>query len=75
MKIQEAKEYVADKLKVSVIDLTDSVIMNEIREDLQLGAVSPLPMGAKGIEAKFRIAELLGIDINCVHRFKDKTSI
>lgn len=65
MRIQEAKAYVADKLKIGVSDLTDPVIMAEIREDLRLGDVTPLPGCAKGIEAKFRIAEVLGIDINC----------
>ena len=74
MKIQEAKEYVAGKLKVSVSDLTDPVIMSEIREDLQIGSIIPLPECAKGIEAKFRIAEVLGIDINCVQRFRAITS-
>jgi dimethylamine--corrinoid protein Co-methyltransferase len=74
MKIQEAKEYVAGKLKVSVSDLTDPVIMSEVREDLGLGSVNPLPGCVKGIEAKFRIAEVLGIDINCVRRFKAVTS-
>ncbi len=74
MKIQEAKEYVAGKLKVSVSDLTDPVIMSEIREDLQIGSIIPLPECAKGIEAKFRIAEVLGIDINCVQRFRAVTS-
>lgn len=74
MKIQEAKEYVAGKLKVSVSDLTDPVIMSEVREDLQIGSIIPLPECAKGIEAKFRIAEVLGIDINCVQRFRAVTS-
>ena len=72
MKIQPAKEYVADKLGVSVPDLTDPVIMTEVRDDLQIGAMTPLPGCAKGIEAKFRIAELLDIDIGCVRRFRDK---
>jgi dimethylamine--corrinoid protein Co-methyltransferase len=74
MRIQEAKAYVADKLSIAVSDLTDPVIMTEVREDLQIGAVTPLPGCAKGIEAKFRIAEILGIDINCVQRFKAKTA-
>jgi dimethylamine--corrinoid protein Co-methyltransferase len=74
MRIQEAKKYVADRLRIAVSELTDPVIMGEVREDLQIGAVTPLPGCAKGIEAKFRIAELLGIDINCVQRFKDKIS-
>ena len=72
MKIQQAKDYVADKLGVSVTDLTDPVIMTEVRDDLQIGVMTPLPGCAKGIEAKFRIAELLDIDIGCVSRFRDK---
>ncbi len=72
MRIQEAKKFVADRLRIAVSELIDPVIMGEVREDLQIGAVTPLPGCAKGIEAKFRIAEILGIDINCVQRFKDK---
>ena len=72
MKIQEAKEYVASKLKVSVSDLADPVVMSEVREDLDIGRVNALPRVAKGIDAKFRIAELLGIEINCVNKFKDR---
>jgi len=74
MRIREAKKYVADRLRIAVSELTDPVIMTEVREDLQIGAVTPLPGCAKGIEAKFRMAEVLGIDINCVQRFKDKIS-
>jgi dimethylamine--corrinoid protein Co-methyltransferase len=72
MKIQQAKDYVADKLGVSVPDLTDPVIMTEVRENLQIGVMTPLPGCAKGIEAKFRIAELLDINIGCVKRFREK---
>ncbi len=72
MKIDEAKKYVADKLSVSVADLTDPVIMTEVREDLDIGSISPLPGCAKGIEAKLRIAEVLGIEINCIRRMKNK---
>jgi hypothetical protein len=71
MRIQAAKRYVAGKLGIAVSDLTDPVIMAEVREDLQIGALTPLPGCAKGIEAKFRIADVLGIDINCVRRFKN----
>ena len=74
MKVQEAKKYVADKLKVGIGELTDPVIMTEVRDDLQIGAMTPLPGCAKGMEAKFRIAEVLGIDINCVKRFSEKIS-
>ena len=72
MKIDEAKKYVADKLSVSVPDLTDPVVMTEVREDLEIGSISPLPGCVKGIEAKLRIAEVLGIDINCIRRLKSK---
>jgi len=72
MRIEEAKSYVADKLNVSVSDLTDPVIMTEVREDMDIGSVTPLPGCAKGIEAKLRIAEILDIDINCIRRLKQK---
>jgi len=72
MRIDDAKKYVADKLNVAVSDLTDPVVMTEIREDLDLGVVTPLPGCAKGIEAKLRIAEVLDIDINCIRRMKNK---
>ncbi len=74
MKINEAKTYVAENLKVSVTDLSDPVIMLEVREDLDLGSLSPLPGCAKGIEAKARIAEVLDIDINCIKRLKHLTA-
>ena len=72
MKIDEAKAYVADKLSLAVSDLTDPVVMTEVREELDMGSVTPMPQCAKGIEAKIRIAEVLGIDINCVRRLKNK---
>ena len=73
-KIEEAKAYVAEKLKISVRDLTDPVILTEVRQDLQIGTMSPQPGDAKGIEAKFRIADVLDLDINCVNRFKKRIS-
>jgi len=76
MKIKEAKEYVAKKLGASVSDLANPVAMNVMRKDLGIGVLSPClyPGAAKGIEAKFRIAELLDIEINCVNKFKDRIS-
>jgi dimethylamine--corrinoid protein Co-methyltransferase len=72
MKIQEAKNYVADKLSVSVSDLTDPVVMTEVREELEIGSLNPLPGCLKGLEAKMRIAEVLDIDINCIRRLRNK---
>jgi dimethylamine--corrinoid protein Co-methyltransferase len=70
MKIREAKAYVADKLGISVMDISDPVVMSEVREDLNIGMVNAVPRAAKGMDAKFRIAEIMGIEINCVSRFK-----
>jgi len=75
MRIGEAKTYVADKLGVSPVELSDPVVMNEVREDLRLGMVRDLPGMAKGIESKFRIAEVLGIEINCLNRFRERSGL
>ena len=70
MRLKEAKEYVAGKLKVGVEDLADEVIMNELRPELGIATVyAGMGDQSRGIEAKFRIAELLGIEINSVQRF------
>jgi len=74
MKIDDAKKYVAAKLGISVIDISDPVIMSEIREDIDIGRVNCVPGVAKGIDAKFRIAKLLEIDINSVNIFKNRIS-
>jgi len=75
MRIDAAKVYVAEKLGVSVPDLGDTVVMNEVREDLDIGVVNETPAVAKGIDAKFRIAELLDLEINCVNMFKKRVGI
>jgi dimethylamine--corrinoid protein Co-methyltransferase len=70
LRIGPAKQYVADKLKVSVKDLSDPVIMSEIRADLGFGIMMPLGGTPKGLECKFNIARVLDLDINCLNRFK-----
>ena len=75
MKIDAAKQYVAEKLGVAISDLTDPVVMTEVREDLHLGSVTPLPECVKGIEAKYHIAQVLDIEINAVNRLKAKLSL
>ena len=75
MRLEEAKQYVADKLGVSVFDLSDSTVMRTVREELDIGVVTAVPGLAKGLEAKARIAELLGIRINSVERLKAKTGL
>jgi dimethylamine--corrinoid protein Co-methyltransferase len=72
MKIEEAKKFVADKLGVSVDELTDVVSMAEIRDDLKIGGVYSSMGSPKGIEAKHHISELLGIEINSLRLFKER---
>lgn len=73
MKIEEAKKFVADKLGVSVDELTDVVSMTEIRGDLKIGGVYSSMGSPKGIEAKHHISELLGIEINSLRLFKERS--
>jgi len=75
MRIDAAKQYVAEKLSVSVADLGDTVVMNDRREDLNIGCVNETPGVAKGIDAKFRIAQLLDLEINCVNMFQKNVGI
>ncbi len=75
MRIDAAKKYVAEKLGVSVLDLGDTIVMSEVREDLDIGRISETPAVAKGIDAKFRIAELLDLKINCVNMFMERVGI
>ena len=70
MKIAEAKQYVANKLGIEVIDLSNEDVMYQIRGDLGIGIVTNDPGSASGITAKCRIADLLEIEINSVDYFK-----
>jgi dimethylamine--corrinoid protein Co-methyltransferase len=75
MRLKEAKEYVAGKLGCTARDLSDSYAMEQIRGEKGLGRIldhSNLHPGEpNAMMAKFRIAELLGIRINSVEKFKD----
>ena len=63
MKINEAKAYV--------------VTMSDKREELGLGLahVEPCAEANAGMEAKFRIQEVLDIKINSVERFKERAGL
>ncbi len=76
MRLNDAKEYVAGKLGLSLLDLTDEVTMREVREDLDIATVF-MGYGAasRGIEAKANIAKLLDLEINCVEKFSKKTGM
>jgi dimethylamine--corrinoid protein Co-methyltransferase len=75
MRLAEAKQYVAGKLGCTVRDLSDSYAMEQIRGEKGLGRIldhSNLHPGEpNAMMAKFRIAELLGIRINSVEKFRE----
>ena len=75
MRLDEAKQYVAGKLGISVMDLCDSTVMRRLREELDIGVITAVAGAAKGLEAKARIADLLGVRINCVERLKNKMGL
>ena len=75
MRLAEAKQYVAGKLKVTPRDLVDECVMRDVRHELDIGTITSIPNSAKGIAAKCRIAELLGIEINSVNKFKEKARL
>lgn len=70
MKLADAKAYVAKKLGIDLMDLVDEDVMYPLRKELGIGTVTPEAGGPEGIVAKSRVADLLGIEINSVKRFK-----
>jgi hypothetical protein len=72
MKLAEAKQYVAEKLKVKISDLINEELMRQLRQDLGIGTIVSVAGSPKGIRAKLKIAELLGIRINSVELFKSQ---
>ena len=68
MRLPQAKQYVANKLKVGVENLADSTVMRTLREELDIGVITAVPGCRKGIEAKRNIAELLDIEVPCLKR-------
>lgn len=79
MRLKEAKQYVADKLGCSTRDLSDPVAMEQVRLEHGLGTVqmtaSVRPDLPSMMEAKFNIARVLDIPINCVELFKARARI
>jgi dimethylamine--corrinoid protein Co-methyltransferase len=78
MRLKQAKDHVAQKLGVSLMDLSDPVAMLDVRKERGLGSATEAGEilyvdDPVGIEAKFHISELLGIPINSVERFKALT--
>jgi dimethylamine--corrinoid protein Co-methyltransferase len=75
MRLPEAKRYVADKLGLSVTEISDSTVMRRVREELDIGVITAVAGAARGLEAKARIADLLDIKINSVERLKRKMMV
>jgi dimethylamine--corrinoid protein Co-methyltransferase len=68
MRLPEAKKYVAEKLKVAPLDLVDECVMRDVRQDFGIGTITAIAGVPRGIAAKRRIGELLGIEINSVNK-------
>ena len=75
MKIDAAKQYVAEKLGLGIADLVNEEAMRPLREDLGIGIITSVAGSPKGMRAKLKIAELLDISINSVDLFKSQTGI
>jgi dimethylamine--corrinoid protein Co-methyltransferase len=75
LKIRDAKQYVAQKLRTDLETMTDECAMKELREKLDIGGTMSSVGTAKGIAAKARIAALCEFKINCVTRFLEKTAL
>ena len=79
MRLPEAKRYVAERLGCSIRDLSDPVAMHDVRRDLGLGRIQvqdlTYPDQPGGLAAKFRIAEVLDVPINCVERFREQAGL
>ena len=71
LKIDDAKKYVADKLKMDIGDICDPAIMREVRGELRIGEVNARPETPFALAAKARISELLDIPIKSVDMFNN----
>jgi len=79
MRLKEAKEYVAAKLGVSPFDLSDPTVMTEVRDHFGFGRIHSYainqPRQPNFIEAKFNIARVLDIPVNCVEKFRERAGL
>jgi dimethylamine--corrinoid protein Co-methyltransferase len=73
MRLEQAKAHVAGQLGVSTADLSDPLIMHEVRREFGLGLIPvqelTYPSEPGAIEAKFHISEVLDVPINSVQKF------
>ena len=77
MKINEAKKYVAGKLGITLQELSDVMVMTDVRaaRGFGLGSIESSADRNIGMAAKFKIAEALDVKINSVEKFKKLAGI
>jgi dimethylamine--corrinoid protein Co-methyltransferase len=79
MRLEEAKKYVASKLGVAPFDLSDPAVMTDVRSERGFGHIHSYAISQPGqanlIEAKFNIARVLDVPVNCVERFKERAGL
>jgi len=73
--VNDSQQRVLGRQTVSLVELSNPFAMSERREDLNLGLINPPPNYVKGVESKFHIAELLGVQIDSPGRFEEKSRI
>jgi dimethylamine---corrinoid protein Co-methyltransferase len=75
MRLDQAKRHVAERLSVSTAELSDPLLMHDVRRELGLGLIPvqelTYPNEPGAIEAKFHISEVLEVPINSVQKFCD----
>ena len=75
MRLEQAKQHVAERLGVSTVELSDPLVMHDVRRELGLGLIPvqelTYPDEPGAIEAKFRISEVLDVPINSVKKFEE----
>ena len=75
MRLDQAKRHVAERLCVSTAELSDPLIMHDVRRELGLGLIPvqelTYPNEPGAIEAKFHISEVLEVPINSVQKFSE----
>jgi dimethylamine--corrinoid protein Co-methyltransferase len=78
MRLPEAKAYVADKLGVTPGDLSDPVVMSDVRRERGLGTIptedTATVADALAIEAKVNISRVLDVPVRSVERFRALTA-
>ncbi len=75
MRLDQAKRHVAERLGVSTAELSDTLVMHDVRRELGLGLIPvqelTYPNEPGAIEAKFHISEVLEVPVNSVQRFSE----